>query len=84
MSDHLETDKDRQFVTYRLLKIDHTNYTKMTTALNKLFPSIQDESDRTFSKILKFDDLNYKLNPNEDLIILPETWIDNLNCDGHY
>lgn len=86
LNEHLISDKDRSFMKYRLLKNDHSNFSKtiMKNALDKLFPTIRAASDWMYSKSLKLTDSNYKLNANEDLIILPETQVDSLNSDGHY
>ena len=85
LDDYLVENKHHKFVFYNLVKINHDDFDKSDVSKVKiLFPSITTIDDKIESKSIVINNLNWKLNANEDILILPSYLIDDTNTEGLY
>ena len=90
IEDSLIYNKTRKLVRYNLFKIEYQKFnpgrrweswTKDILLKNNITDHIETKFD---DKSLEFDNLDYKLNAYEDLVILPDFDVTQTNSDGYY
>ena len=85
---HLKYNKDREIILYSLVKVGffkYRNYLCHNQWGIKHEENIMDNIMTNISKKkLELENMNFKLNANEDLLILTDFWVMSQNADGHF
>ena len=87
-NDHLKYNKDHEIICYSLVKVDFSKYRNNHNHNKwgiKHEENIMDNiKTNIYKKKLELKNMNFKLNANEDLLILPGFWVTSQNADGYF